>query len=106
MIATELLKRKEIIVDTAVNGIEAIQKASKNSYDIILMDVQMPGMDGVTATKHLRQDLELVTPIIAMTANVLEEDKKLYIESGFNGHVGKPITPSEFYQVLTEFSPL
>lgn len=55
MIATELLKRKEIIVDTAVNGIEAIQKASKNSYDIILMDVQMPGMDGVTATKHLRQ---------------------------------------------------
>lgn len=41
-----------------------------------------------------------------MTANVLEEDKKLYIESGFNGHVGKPITPSEFYQVLTEFSPL
>lgn len=106
MIATELLKRKEINIDTAANGIEAIQKASKNTYDIILMDIQMPGMDGVTATKHLRQDLELVTPIIAMTANVLEEDKKIYIESGFNGHVGKPITPAEFYQILTEFSPL
>ena len=59
MIATELLKKKGIIVDTAANGIEAIQKASKNTYDIILMDIQMPGMDGVSATKHLRQDLEL-----------------------------------------------
>lgn len=106
MIATELLKRKEISVDTAVNGIEAIQKASKKNYDIILMDIQMPMMDGITATKHLRQDLELVTPIIAMTANVLEEDKKIYIESGFNAYIGKPVTPSEFYQTLTEFSPL
>ena len=106
MIATELLKKKGIIVDTAANGIEAIQKASKNTYDIILMDIQMPGMDGVSATKHLRQDLELVTPIVAMTANVLEEDKKLYLDSGFNTHIGKPITPSILYQTLTDLSPL
>lgn len=106
IIATELLKKKEIIVDTAVNGAEAIQKASENNYDIILMDIQMPVMDGITATKHLRRDLELATPIIAMTANVLEEDKKLYMKSGFTAHVGKPIIPAVLYQTLTEFSPL
>lgn len=106
IIATELLKKKEILVDTAVNGLEAIQKASEHSYDIILMDIQMPVMDGIMATKHLRKDLELATPIIAMTANVLEEDKKLYMKSGFSAHVGKPIIPAILYQTLTEFSPL
>lgn len=106
IIAAELLKKKGIIVDTAVNGLEAIKKASEQSYDIILMDIQMPVMDGITATKHLRRDLELATPIIAMTANVLEEDKKLYMKSGFNAHVGKPIMPAVLYQTLTQFSPL
>lgn len=106
IIALELLRKKDIIVDTAVNGIEAIKKASEHSYDMILMDIQMPVMDGVTATKHLRKDLELITPIIAMTANVLEADKKLYMESGFNAHIAKPVIPAVLYQTLAEFSPL
>lgn len=106
IIALELLRKKDIIVDTAVNGIEAIKKASERSYDMILMDIQMPVMDGVTAAKHLRKDLELITPIIAMTANVLEADKKLYMESGFNAHIAKPVIPAVLYETLTKFSPL
>lgn len=104
IVATELLRKKEIIVDTAMNGIEALKKANEKSYDIILMDIQMPQMDGITATKHLRQELGIKTPIIAMTANVLEEDKKLYMESGFNAHIGKPIIPTQLYEMLTEFA--
>lgn len=106
LIAVELLKKKGIVTDTAANGAEAIKKASEHSYDIILMDIQMPVMDGITATKCLRSELKLTVPIIAMTANVLEEDKKLYMESGFSAHIGKPIIPTTFYQTLTEFSPL
>lgn len=106
IVAMELLRKKDISVDTAVNGIEAIKKASAHSYDIILMDIQMPVMDGVTATRHIRKDLQLITPIIAMTANVLEEDKKLYMESGFNAHIAKPVIPAVLYETLTKFSPL
>lgn len=104
LVATELLKKKEIIVDTAVNGVEALKKANENTYDIILMDIQMPQMDGITATKHLRQELKITVPIIAMTANVLEEDKKLYMQSGFSAHIGKPIIPALLYKTLTDFA--
>lgn len=104
LVATELLKKKEIVVDTAVNGIEALKKAQENTYDAILMDIQMPQMDGITATKHMRSDLKLETPIIAMTANVLEEDKKLYMQSGFNAHIGKPIIPAKLYETLMDIS--
>lgn len=104
MVATELLKKKEIIVDTAANGIEAVKKASENKYDVILMDIQMPQMDGITATKQLRRELFIKTPIVAMTANVLEEDKKLYMENGFSAHIGKPIIPAKLYEILTEFA--
>lgn len=106
LIALELLRKKEILVDTAANGIEAIKKASEHKYDIILMDIQMPIMNGIAAAKHLRNDMELITPIIAMTANVMEEDKKLYMESGFNAHIAKPVIPAALYQTLTRFSPL
>lgn len=105
LVACELLKKKGIKPDTAVNGIEALKKAGEKIYDIILMDIQMPQMDGITATKHLRQDLSLQTPIIAMTANVLEQDKQLYMRSGFNAHIGKPIIPAELYKTLAEFAP-
>lgn len=105
LIAAELLKKKKIIVDTASNGLEAIKKIHDQTYDVILMDIQMPDMDGITATKIIRQELKIQTPIIAMTANVLEEDKKLYMQSGFNSHIGKPIVPINLYKTLIEFAP-
>lgn len=105
LIAAELLKKKKIIVDTASNGLEAIKKIHDHTYDIILMDIQMPDMDGITATKIIRQELKIQTPIIAMTANVLEEDKKLYMQSGFNSHMSKPIVPINLYKTLIEFAP-
>ncbi len=105
LIAAELLKKKKIIVDTASNGLEAIKKIHDHTYDVILMDIQMPDMDGITATKIIRQELKIQTPIIAMTANVLEEDKKLYMQSGFNSHIGKPIVPINLYKTLIKFAP-
>lgn len=105
LIAAELLKKKKIIVDTASNGLEAIKKIHDQTYDVILMDIQMPDMDGITATKIIRQELKIQTPIIAMTANVLEEDKKLYMQSGFNSHIGKPIVPINLYKTLIKFAP-
>jgi CheY-like chemotaxis protein len=76
----------------------------KNGYDIVLMDVQMPVMDGMEATRKIRQDKSYdALPIIAMTANAMAGDRELCIEAGMNGHVAKPIDPVELFKALDEF---
>ena len=96
-IATEVLLENGVEVDCAVNGLEAVEKmaaASKGQYDLILMDVQMPVMNGYEATRKIRmlEDSEKADiPIIAMTANAFEEDKKAAYDAGMNAHVAKPI---------------
>ena len=97
-IAQAILSDQGCIIDCAVNGLEAVKKimgSKPGDYDVVLMDVQMPIMDGYRATKEIRflRDKSLaVIPIIAMTANAFEEDRKKALEVGMDEHIPKPIT--------------
>jgi CheY-like chemotaxis protein len=92
-------------VDIAVNGQEALNKVVSNNYDLILMDIQMPEMDGVQATISIRQlaDKEKSsTPIVALTANVLKHDKERYIASGMNDILAKPFTEEGLFYIIAK----
>ncbi|MDB5648777.1 MAG: domain S-box [Hyphomicrobiales bacterium] len=105
-VAAELLRAIDLVVDVAANGEEAIERAQSSSYDIILMDVQMPKMDGLTATRALRSTVEWAQkPIIAMTANVFEDDRRACRDAGMNDFVGKPIDPEQLYAVPARSLP-
>lgn len=100
MVAEDTLKEllPDITIDIAVNGEEAVSRVQQDEYDLVLMDIQMPVMDGLTATKTIRKKLEAPaknTCIIAMTANVLQEDVQEYFKHGMNGYVSKPFNPNE-----------
>ena len=88
-------------VDIVSNGVEAVEKAKNNNYHIILMDVQMPEMDGLTATKLIRE-FDLNTPIIAMTAHSLPEDIEQSMASGMNEHLTKPINANLLIETITK----
>ncbi|QLY26424.1 response regulator [Bdellovibrio sp. KM01] len=96
---SRLLKQEGMTVDLANNGLEAITKASNNQYDIILMDIQMPKMDGNKATSYLRQS-GYSKPIIALTANALKGDKEKALASGFDDYITKPIQRTELFDSL------
>jgi signal transduction histidine kinase/CheY-like chemotaxis protein/sensor domain CHASE-containing protein len=105
-IAVALLKSKEVETVCAVNGNVGIEKFSvskPNEYDFILMDLRMPVMDGITASKAIRaldrEDAKTI-PIIAMTADVFDDDVQKCIEAGMNGHISKPIDPQKMYETI------
>ncbi|WP_050983936.1 hybrid sensor histidine kinase/response regulator [Treponema sp. JC4] len=108
-IARDILEDEGLIVDEAVNGavaISQVQKSENNPYDFILMDVQMPYMDGYEATRLIRKmkNKNLANlPIIAMTANAFEEDKKRALESGMNAHLSKPIHRDVLFETISQF---
>lgn len=105
-IAQEILCEYGFLIDVAENGAEAVEKIASSSpgdYDLVLMDIQMPVMDGHEATKHIREldNPELAAvPIIAMTANAFNEDRKAAEECGMNGFISKPINIEEIIQTL------
>ena len=105
-IAVELLKEEGFILDTAEDGTIAVEKmrtAKPGQYDLILMDIQMPIMDGYEATRQIRKLKNPETaniPIIAMTANAFEEDRQKALEAGMNEHVSKPIDLARLLEVL------
>jgi len=100
-VALGLLKDAHLSIDLAENGEVAVRMVGKHNYDLVLMDMQMPVMDGITATRAIRSNLQLRTlPIIAMTANVMAADREKCIEAGMNDHVAKPIDPDELFRVL------
>ena len=105
-IAQEILCEYGFLIDVAENGAEAVEKIASSSpgdYDLVLMDIQMPVMDGHEATKHIREldNPELAAvPIIAMTANAFNEDRKVAEECGMNGFISKPINIEEIIQTL------
>jgi CheY-like chemotaxis protein/HPt (histidine-containing phosphotransfer) domain-containing protein len=95
-VAGEILKKSGCEVVLAVNGHDAILKAQKRDYDVIFMDIQMPDMDGVTATKRIKElGLKNLAPIVAMTAYSMKEDKERFIKSGLDDYISKPIKANE-----------
>ena len=96
-------------VDVANNGKEAVEKFKTGNYDLIFMDVHMPEMDGVEATQKIR-DFEKSSgrikkiPIIAMTANTSEEERKKYLEAGMDDYVGKPFKQKELITIFKKFA--
>ena len=107
-IATEILEDAGIVIDTAEDGniaVEKMQNAAIGQYDLILMDIQMPTMNGYDATRAIRALPDAYAsgiPIIAMTANAFEEDKQNAMAAGMNGHIAKPIDIPKLLNTLTE----
>lgn len=103
-VAKELLQQVGIDVQVASNGQLAIDALDKETFDLVLMDIQMPVMDGITAAKHIRRQQKWQSlPILAMTANVMEEDIDRCLRVGMQGHVAKPIEPKVLYQRLQQY---
>lgn len=105
-IAVEILNAYGFEVDTAENGAIALEKVSTamlGQYDLVLMDVQMPAMDGYTATRRIRELENPVLagiPILAMTANAFDEDRRNALESGMRGFLSKPIVIADLVQEM------
>ncbi len=103
-VAKEILEGAGLNVDLAADGQEGVNAVKENNYDAVLMDVQMPVMDGYTATREIRKDkLFKDLPIIAMTAHAMAGDEDKSLEAGMNGHVTKPIDPNQLFSTLQKW---
>ncbi|MBX2923953.1 MAG: response regulator [Chitinophagaceae bacterium] len=92
LLASSIIKRTGAIITEVDNGKDAIEELVKQSFDIVLMDLHMPVMNGFETTEYIRKKLALNIPIIAITANVINDEEKRCLESGMNGFISKPYT--------------
>lgn len=105
-IASRIFKKMGYEIDIAENGLEAVEKSSKFTYDIIFMDVQMPEMDGLQATQEIKSSMQEDSPvIIAMTANAMPEDRQKCIDAGMDDYLSKPFKPAELQKLLVKYNP-
>ncbi|WP_434516699.1 PAS domain S-box protein [Dechloromonas sp. ARDL1] len=103
-VARNLLEEVGLSVDTAENGRQALTLANCNEYALILMDMQMPVMNGIDAAGAIRADsLNRETPILAMTANAFDEDRRHCLDVGMNDHIAKPVDPEKLYETLLQW---
>ena len=103
-LAIELLRDVGIEPDFARNGLEGWEKVKENTYDCVLMDIQMPEMDGLTATRNIRQDERFRSlPILAMTAHAMKGEREKSLSAGMNDHITKPIDPHILYNALIKY---
>lgn len=103
-LAYDLLTKKGMNVTIATNGAEALELAKKTIYDCILMDIQMPVMDGFEATRKIREiEAYKIVPILAMSANAMDDDRKNALTAGMNDHIAKPIIPEIMFSILEQW---
>lgn len=104
MVATELLRAAGCTVDIACDGSEAIEKIKAHDYALVLMDIQMPIMDGLTATRLIREEAQFADlSIIAMSAHAMSGDREKSLQAGMNEHITKPIDPDILYQTIAKW---
>ncbi|MCE7064208.1 response regulator [Dyadobacter sp. CY326] len=101
-VATMLLKRRDILFETASNGQEAYEKFADGGFNLVLMDLRMPVLNGFEATALIRQ-VDKKIPIIALTASAFEDEKERAMSSGFTGYLTKPFIPEDFYNYIFPF---
>ncbi|MBD3288611.1 response regulator, partial [candidate division KSB1 bacterium] len=103
-VAVALIERTGIPVDVVPDGKAAIKAIDKKDYDLVLMDIQMPNMDGMTATRNIRENKEYKDlPIIAITAHAMKGDREKCLATGMNDYLSKPIVPDELYKILNKW---
>ena len=102
ILACNLLEKFGAKVEVAENGREVLKMIMKKPYDVVLMDMQMPKMNGLTATRSIREKLNLDIPIVAVTANVLEAEKKKCFDAGMDGYVAKPYDPEVIIDAIAK----
>ena len=103
-IAQEILQQMGLEVDIAANGLQALEVLEEVEYDVVLMDVQMPMMDGYEATRKIRSNLRWANlPVIAMTAHAMSEDREKSLQAGMNDQVTKPINPDELLAAMAKW---
>jgi len=105
-VAGELLRTTGLLVDVAGDGQQALQALQAQAYDLVLMDVQMPVMDGLAATRAIRDQHGNALPVVAMTANAFGEDRAACLAAGMNDHVAKPVDPAALYATLLRWLPM
>jgi signal transduction histidine kinase/CheY-like chemotaxis protein len=105
VVASELLRLAGLVVETAEDGLRAVEMATTRDYALVLMDVQMPELDGLDATRRLRQRMGTRQPIIAMTANAFGEERAACLQAGMNDHISKPVDPEKLYATLLRWLP-
>lgn len=103
-LAKTILNQWDCKIDCAENGKIAIEKVKETAYDIILMDIRMPIMNGEEATTIIRENLKISTPIIALTANAIKGDKEKYLALGMNGYISKPFSKENLKEVLFKWA--
>ncbi|WP_321539026.1 response regulator [Flavobacterium piscinae] len=96
-----MLENKEIVCELIDNGEEAIEMIRNNSYDLVLMDVHLPGINGTIATERIRE-FNKKLPIIALTAISMNENREMLLSFGMNDVVTKPFNPDNFYKVIAQ----
>ena len=106
LVAVELLKRADCVVELAQHGQEALARLSHGAFDCVLMDLDMPVMDGCEATAHIRANPDWASlPVLAMSASVLPEDRARAERAGVDGHIAKPVLPQALFAALLDWVP-